>query len=236
MADRDEQPASAPDNGNGVGRRLRAARESAGQSLPQMAAQTKIPVRMLELLEAGNFAALPARTYATGFTRTYARALGLDEQAMVASVRAELGMQERKETRVNTAFEPGDPARVPSARLAWVAALAALVIVAAGLFLWRTYYSPAVALPSLVQDEAATAGPPTAMPAAVPDMAAPTALPGYAATAMPAVPVVTPGAAPAPSRSAVPRAERSAPAPVPGPALERPAAEAAPAAQSTAQN
>ena len=92
MADKDDQPAFAPDTG--VGSRLKAARESAGQSLPQMAAQTKIPVRMLELLEAGNFAALPARTYATGFTRTYARALGLDEQAMVASVRAELGMQE----------------------------------------------------------------------------------------------------------------------------------------------
>ena len=235
MADKDDQPAFAPDTG--VGSRLKAARESAGQSLPQMAAQTKIPVRMLELLEAGNFAALPARTYATGFTRTYARALGLDEQAMVASVRAELGMQERKETKVIAAFEPGDPARVPSAQFAWVAALAALVILAAGLFLWRTYYAPAVALPALVPEGAATAAPSMAVPTAAPEMIEPTALPGYAATAMPAVPVVPPGPAAAPLRSpAGPRAERSAPAALPSPALERPAAEAAPAPQSTVQN
>jgi len=233
MADNDEQPAVVPDQG--VGRRLKAARESAGHTLVQMASVTKIPVRMLELLEAGNFAALPARTYATGFTRTYARALGLDEQAMVASVRSELGMQDHKETRVIAAFEPGDPARVPSARFAWLAALAALVVLAMGLFLWRTYYAPAVALPSLLPEDAATAAPSMAVPTIAPPPALPTPAHSDYATGAGAPPAVA-SPAPPPRHAAPARSPAAASAPTAPAPLERPAGEASPVPQSTAQN
>ncbi len=179
--------AAAPES---VGSRLRQAREAAGLGLPQVSEVTKIPMRMLVLIESGDFAALPARTYATGFTRTYARALGLDEAAFVEAVRGELGMASRVEAAPAPTFEPGDPARVPTARLAWLAALGAIVVLVAGLFLWRSFYAPAVTLPSLLPAEEASTAPAAPLPAepavatAAPPVAAavPTAIATGAAT------------------------------------------------------
>ncbi len=118
---------------NTVGTRLRAAREQAGKSLDQIAGETRIPLRHLESIEADAFEALPSRTYAIGFSRTYARAVGLDEAGVVDGVRTELAQTaETKEPRPAT-FEPGDPARVPGRGLAWFSALAAILLLA-GLF------------------------------------------------------------------------------------------------------
>ena len=158
MADNEFHPASVPITG--AGPRLKAAREAAGLTLAQISAQTRIPSRMLVLIEAGNFAGLPARTYATGFTRSYARAVGLNEDELANTVRRELGLGEQPALRQAPDFEPGDPARVPTARFAWLAALALLLVIAAGLVWWRTYYVPAATLPPLVPDTAATAAPP----------------------------------------------------------------------------
>lgn len=194
--------AAAPES---VGSRLRQAREAAGLGLPQVSEVTKIPMRMLVLIESGDFAALPARTYATGFTRTYARALGLDEAAFVEAVRGELGMASRVEAAPAPTFEPGDPARVPTARLAWLAALGAIAVLVAGLFLWRSFYAPAVTLPSLLPAEEASTAPAAPLPAAPPVAAAvPTAIATGAATTGPALPG-------APDRPALrrPRPERT---------------------------
>jgi len=217
-------------NQQSAGQRLRAAREAAGYSLADMAVQTKIPARMLGLIESGDYAALPARTYATGFTRTYARLLGLDEKELVAAVRAELGMNDPVEPRVAAAFEPGDPARVPTARFAWLAAVAALVIVAAGLLLWRTYYTPAATLPPIAEETAAAVPAPAAAPlptAATPVAGLPT---GAAAVASPA----GAGAGQARTASAPARTPAQVPAQAPGQANapQAPAAvqQAAPAA------
>lgn len=150
-----------------VGARLMRAREAMGQSRAQMAAITKIPERHLAEIESNNFAALPARTYAVGFSRSYAKALGLDDKEIVDAVRAELAMHEPAPTRALPAFEPGDPARVPAARFAWFAALAALVVVIAGIaFAWRSYYSPGGTLPSVVPEETAAPSPAATGPVA----------------------------------------------------------------------
>ena len=71
-----------------VGDRLREARERAGMTLKQLSADTRIPERHLLLIEKGDFAALPAKTYATGFARSYARAVGMDERTTIEDVRA----------------------------------------------------------------------------------------------------------------------------------------------------
>ena len=57
-------------HGARVGDRLREAREAKGLSIEQVAAETRIHQRHLATLEAGNFGALPSRTYAVGFSRT----------------------------------------------------------------------------------------------------------------------------------------------------------------------
>ena len=137
----------------GVGGRLRAAREAQGLSLAQVAAETRINQRHLAQIEQGDFGGLPARTYAIGFTRSYAKLLGLDDAAVAEEVRAELALLAPRDTRALT-FEPGDPARVPSARLAWFSALAALILfIGGGVFIWTRYVSPAATLPWLTGDE-----------------------------------------------------------------------------------
>ena len=148
-----------------VGARLLRARESAGLSRAHMANVTKIPERHLAAIEASNFSALPARTYAVGFSRSYAKALGLDEREVVDAVRAELAQHHPAPVRAAPAFEPGDPARVPAARFAGLAALAALLVIVAGIaFAWRSYYAPAGTLPSILPEE--TAAPPASASAA----------------------------------------------------------------------
>lgn len=166
----DELPNEAPLPLFRAGERLMHAREEAGLSRAEITARTRIPERHLEAIERGDFAALPARAYAVGFSRTYAREVGLDEAEIVREVRSELGMAPPEaDRRPAQAFEPGDPARVPSARLSWVSALVALAVVLVGAVLWRSYYAPAVVLPSLVPDEppAPATQPAPAMPAPV---------------------------------------------------------------------
>ena len=154
----------------GAGARLLRAREARGLSRSQIATTTKIPERHLAEIEAGNFNALPASTYAVGFSRSYARAVGLDEREIADSVREELAGLAPSETRRSTpAFEPGDPARVPSALFAWIAAVLALAVVVAALILWRG--GPSAELPSLLPPDApkAAARAPAQAPPLTPD-------------------------------------------------------------------
>ncbi|HPB22512.1 MAG TPA: helix-turn-helix domain-containing protein [Novosphingobium sp.] len=153
MADEVTEEAQLPlDN---VGARLRRAREAKGMSLAQVAAKTRIPERLLAAIEQGNFSALPARTYAVGFSRSYAKAVGLNDLEIAEAVRGELAEQYVEPPRRPPAFEPGDPARVPPGRLAWLAALGALALLIAGLFFWRSYFLPGGELPSILPQETA---------------------------------------------------------------------------------
>lgn len=142
-----------------AGPRLRAAREARGLSLEQVSAQTRIPQRHLKTIEEGAFSSLPGRTYAIGFSRTYAKTVGLDEDEIVAAVRAELDAQsDDDDYHPATTFEPGDPARVPSRGLGWFALIALVLLLAGGFFFFRAMFSPAGELPSLIaQEEAAEA-------------------------------------------------------------------------------
>jgi transcriptional regulator with XRE-family HTH domain len=151
-----------------AGQTLCRAREAAGLSRAQIAEQTKIPERHLAAIEQDNFGALPARTYAVGFSRSYARALGLDEAEIARLVRADLDGAPEPIQRTAT-FEPGDPARIPSSAFAWVAGILALGVVVAGYVFWQSYYSPAAELPPIAAETPAAdlvqAAPVAAVPA-----------------------------------------------------------------------
>jgi cytoskeleton protein RodZ len=84
------QPAPTPVEPARPGDRLRAARDSRGLSLAEIAARTRVPQRHLEALEAGDYGALPSPTYAMGFAKAYARAVGMDEVELAADLRREL--------------------------------------------------------------------------------------------------------------------------------------------------
>jgi hypothetical protein len=136
----------------GIAAQLRAAREARGLTLEQVAAETRIPQRHLVAIEADDFARLPGRTYAVGFTRTYAKMVGIDPDDAAAMVRAELDAQSEEGYRP-ASFEPGDPARVPSRALGWFAALAVVVLLAGVFFFFRAMFAPAGELPSLLDQQ-----------------------------------------------------------------------------------
>lgn len=148
-----------------AGSALRRGREAAGLDLTQIGEITKIPERHLQTMEDGQFSDLPARAYAVGFARTYARAVGLDEGKIAQMVRDELDGASADQAGVRpNSFEAGDPARVPSSRFAWIAAGLALAVILAGFLFWRTFYSPAAELPPIVAEEPEV---PSGTPAAV---------------------------------------------------------------------
>ncbi len=60
------------------GSRLRETREAKALSVADVARITKIPMRSLELLEAGSFDRLPAEVFVRGFLKSYCRCVGLD--------------------------------------------------------------------------------------------------------------------------------------------------------------
>ena len=112
----------------GAGARLRAAREAEQIELSHVAAETRIPLRHLEAIEAGAFSALPSRTYAIGFSRTFARSVGLDETAIADEVRSELADGGMKAARRRIGDGAGRSGQAAVGRAGMVRAFAALVL------------------------------------------------------------------------------------------------------------
>ena len=154
---REPEPGLFPQS---VGERLRVLREAERLDLNDIGTRTRIPVRHLEAIERGDYAALPSPTYALGFTRSYARAVGGDEAALVSKLREELGRDDPA-LRGQLPYDLTDPARVPSRLLAWTAAGLALLL-AVGYGVWRSqYYGDSVPPAASVT----TAAPPVTTPA-----------------------------------------------------------------------
>lgn len=142
-----------------VGEKLRAAREAQGLDLAEIASRTRIPQRHLEAIEKGHYTGLPSVTYAMGFAKAYARAIGADEIGIARDVRAELGQYERAAPMPEYPLE--DPSRVPPRGLAW-AGLIVAVLVLVGVGLWygtNLFRAGAPATEGLVQVEENAATP-----------------------------------------------------------------------------
>ncbi len=63
-----------------VGAHLKKTREGQGLSFDQVASLTRIQSKFLQALEEEDFQQLPEQVFTRGFVRTYARAIGLDEE------------------------------------------------------------------------------------------------------------------------------------------------------------
>lgn len=75
----------------GLGETLKERRRELGLSLSQAEDDTRIRRRWLELLEAGEYEALPDPGYVRGYVTSYAKYLELDPQAMLSMYHAETG-------------------------------------------------------------------------------------------------------------------------------------------------
>jgi cytoskeletal protein RodZ len=62
---------------------LAAIRRNRGISLEQIAASTKISVRLLDAIERGDYRKLPGGIYNTNYIRQYAREIDYDESALL---------------------------------------------------------------------------------------------------------------------------------------------------------
>lgn len=162
-------------DGTSAGAQLRAAREAMRLDLAHVAAETRIPLRHLEAIEAGDFESLPSRTYAIGFSRTFARAVGLDEAVITEAVRAELADGTMRRSEAGTVMEPGEPAKLPSPGLAWAGAFAALLLAVGAIAFFNAYFGAGTQPGSLLRADAArsaattAAAPSATVPAPVPD-------------------------------------------------------------------
>ncbi|PTS76215.1 DUF4115 domain-containing protein [Sphingomonas sp. HMWF008] len=151
-----------------AGEKLRDAREAQGLSLAEIAARTRIPVRQLEAIEAGNYAALPSITYSVGFAKAYARAVDLDEVAIAREVR---GANDRPDAVRRTEYEAyqiDEPSRVPSRGVAIGGLIVALVLlIGVGLFYGTTLFRGEESAPASVVENTTVAAP-TPAPVATP--------------------------------------------------------------------
>lgn len=152
-----------------VGERLRAAREEKGISLEDIAAQTRIPLRHLESIEAADWDKLPAPTYTVGFAKSYAGAVDLDRAEIGEQLRQEMGGQRFATASSAEVFEPADPARTMPKWLVIGAVLTVILLIVVMSWLNRR---------SLDQpDQAATTAPATNAPARAPPLANPAPAP-----------------------------------------------------------
>jgi cytoskeleton protein RodZ len=115
----------------GIGTRLRAAREARGLTILQAAEKLHVDARVLESLEAEDFAALGAAVYARGHLRRYAELIGEAPAELQGLYPASANASGPDLTRV--------PHRAPerhSARLMTLALLVLLGFAIAGVLWW----------------------------------------------------------------------------------------------------
>jgi cytoskeletal protein RodZ len=82
-----------------AGDALREQRNKQGRSLQNMSDQTKIRVPYLQALESGDYASFSSTTHIKGFLQNYAKALGLDQNKILALYRREQEPPKHSETK-----------------------------------------------------------------------------------------------------------------------------------------
>jgi len=97
-----------------VGAQLRQVRLERGEDLDDVAKYLRIKPAYLFGIEQGNLSALPGRTYALGFLRTYADYLGFDGADLVARIKSSVGeLTDRTRLRIRTPMPENRLPRTP---------------------------------------------------------------------------------------------------------------------------
>lgn len=133
-----------------LGEKLRKLRQQYRMSYTEIAKATRIQAKYLEYLEAGQYEKLPAEVYVRGFLKSYARYLGLDDDAFLKLYDKE------KHIRENLGQEHNAPesVRYPSMNT-WIITprtvlVSALILILGGTFVYLfTEFRSFVAEPKL---------------------------------------------------------------------------------------
>ncbi len=97
-----------------VGQDLRAARLRRGDDLATVSRSLKIRKDHLEAVEEDNLAALPGKTYAIGFVRSYSGYLGLDSARIVERYKQEISGRHDENVPQDSSLHDDDTRRLPS--------------------------------------------------------------------------------------------------------------------------
>ena len=146
-----------------VGAQLRQVRLERGEDLDEVARHLRIKETYLFGIEQGDLSALPGRTYALGFLRTYADYLGFDGADLVARIKSSVGeLTDRTRLRIR--------APMPENRLPRTPMVVISLAVVAGIYLGWAYVNrtsrevmdTVAEVPDDLRDPAAVAAPRTA--------------------------------------------------------------------------
>jgi cytoskeleton protein RodZ len=102
---------------------LKKAREDQGLSVKAVAKDICVQSGYLKAIEAGDYDKLPAQTFAVGFVRSYASALGQDADHIVANFKEESGIKSLADSVSAKPQHAKTPKKVPS----WLSPIAGLV-------------------------------------------------------------------------------------------------------------
>ena len=200
------QRETAPAPAAMLGGELRARRTSLGWELPDLANSLRIRQVYLEAIEAGRIGELPGTTYALGFVRAYASALGMQGEQMASRFRAETA-------EVNMRPALSFPAPVPQRGVPAGALMLLGLLILAGAYAGWYYVSehqrtPAQTVPPIPDRLMPSAGKPapspqvaSILPTASPPAPAPVAQQPIV-TARPVQPMTPQGQAAAPTPGA----------------------------------
>jgi len=120
-----------------LGEYLKQARKKKRLSLEKVASQTRIQEHHLQALESEDFGNLPAKVFAKGFVRSYAKALGLDEEEALQCFLETSGnfydrsQPEQPQPHVQVKLEAA-----PRQSMNWKLVFGLIVIIAAGAVLY----------------------------------------------------------------------------------------------------
>lgn len=116
-----------------IGETLRERRMAMKIDVQEVEEETKIRAKYLRALENEEYNLLPGNAYVKSFLRTYADYLGLDSRELVDAYRAQGERQDDDPAFFSPRTESSDGSRTK-----WVFAIAAILIIAAVLFLIGT--------------------------------------------------------------------------------------------------
>lgn len=108
-----------------VGEKLRRERLAMDLSIRDVAQQLRIQKSYLEALESGDFDNLPGLTYAIGYVRSYAQFVGLEQEPLIQSFKAEA--KKLQEPTQLSFPSPAPEGKVPGGALLFVGVLLAAI-------------------------------------------------------------------------------------------------------------
>lgn len=121
-----------------VGERLRDARVALKLELADVAQRTRVPLRHLQGIEDGDYSAMPTSTYAVGFAKAYARAVGEDEVEIAREIRGRAEVTAPTRRPDYQGYDIQEVPRTPSKGVMIAAVIVALALLAGALAWYNT--------------------------------------------------------------------------------------------------